>query len=246
MRKYPLSVPVRRIFRHTMKKFLLLTALAAATMNADIISFSASTSNFNSSAANFLGAGTGSAQSFGNTISFFDASWGTLNSITVTIETYMKWDGTYTNQEAVNNSITYAFSSLPTVQVVGAGFISAVTHTGSGANFPVGVGTVVGPNGTFDPAQSTEISLVNQNPGFANFIGVGNFGNIFTATPSFAFGGTSSGDLSRTDLSRFGARITVAYDYTPNQTGNEVPEPSTMALIGSALVGVSFIARRRK
>ena len=39
--------------------------------------------------------------------------------------------------------------------------------------------------------------------------------------------------------------VRFIFDYNPSQ-GGDIPEPSTMALLGSALVGLGVIARRRK
>ena len=74
------------------------------------------------------------------------------------------------------------------------------------------------------------------------YLGPGTFTLSYDTTTGETFiGGGGNEKASQTTVSS--ATYTVIYNYTVPTTGS--PEPGTMALFGSALIGVGFIARKK-
>jgi LPXTG-motif cell wall-anchored protein len=70
----------------------------------------------------------------------------------------------------------------------------------------------------------------------------GNFTIGYDTTTSESITG-GGGNIVATQSSTTAATYTVIYNYTIPQTGS--PEPATMTLFGSALLGIGFFARKR-
>jgi len=105
------------------------------------------------------------------------------------------------------------------VQFVGNGPLGA-THT-----IQTGVGQFSGDSGA---------------PSSGSFVGVG---TQTLAASVVAITTSNLGGLPTPDNTSIA--VWLEYNTAPIQTGGGVPEPSTMALLGSALVGLGAIARRK-
>ena len=93
----------------------------------------------------------------------------------------------------------------------------------------------------YDPGIATGTSSVNVNPAnFAYYTGSGSFttGAVTQAFSSFVGGGNNI-NLTISDSATMSETVT----YTYADAG--VPEPATMAMFGSALVGLGLLGRKR-
>lgn len=103
-------------------------------------------------------------------------------------------------------------------------------------------------NTSCTPTTFTGLSAAPVSGTLASYIGSG------TITPTFAAsgqllsasgsGGTgSAGNLFFGGTGAIGGTFTLTYTYNPPTTGT--PEPATLAMLGSALIGVGLIGRKR-
>ena len=221
-----------------MRKIFLL-GLTASMLNAATQVVSDQTLNFDNLNSNLGGRGTGSGELL--TIPQFNLP-GTLNSVTILVESYLKYQYSVTNNE--NNSATsnFGFVFAPTVTVNGQN-VAYVNTAGLFPIYPPGSNAgVLGPLATFTSSifydNTSDLNAVGSPLGA--FIGGGTVN--YTTTPSAIFVNDCSGDCDTEHISRYGVRITVTYDYT--RDSNEVPEPASLALIGGGLIAFALYKRR--
>lgn len=222
-----------------MRKIFLL-GLMASMLNAATQVVSDQTVNFDTLSTNLNGRPTGSGELL--TVAQFNSALGTLNSVSITVESYLKYRYSVTNNENNPATSNYGFVFLPTISVSGQN----VAYVNTGSLFPIyppgSSSGVLAPLGNFTSViyyDNTSDATTGGAP-LAAFIGLGTMN--YTTTPNAIFVNDCSGDCDVEHISRYGARVTITYDYTPNDPG--VPEPATMALIGGGLIGFALLRRK--
>ena len=221
-----------------MRKIFLL-GLMASMLNAATQVVSDQTVNFDTLSTNLNGRPTGSGELL--TVGQFDPSLGTLNSVSITVESYLKYRYSVTNNENNPATSNYGFVFAPTVTVAGQN----VAYLNTGSLFPIyppgASAGALAPLGSFTSViYFDNTSDLNTAGTLAAFTGLGTMN--YSTTPSAIFVNDCSGDCDTEHLSRYGVRLTVTYDYTPNDPG--VPEPATLALIGGGLIGFALLRRK--
>jgi hypothetical protein len=180
------------------------------------------------------------------TIPKFDASFGTLTSINILLTgfelgnaSYESLDGSPTNVtlnlaatvtlfDPANNQLVVALPTFSNTYAATA-FDGALDFGGtSGAAF-TGLFNFDAVSGTFSSAGD-----------LATFTGSGNI-----VLPVHALGNSQangSGNLVTLFQNTASAQVQITYNYRDN---SEAPEPATMGLFGSALVGLGLLGRKR-
>ena len=200
----------------------------------------------------------------------FDSSIGTLNSITVDFTGAMESNITFTNGSTSTTVTSYKTSLDLAALVLGAtGPYSPYQSDGTGTpclqtvsflgnNFcTTGVdqtiatiapgtyaaNTVIGPQ-TYDYFIDTgNVALSSIAGWFANGGGtviVPVAGIVHTTTD------VSGGNFLTTQTTDAVANLSVTYNYTPNPPPGSAPEPATLFLMGTALVGTGLLRKRMK
>jgi PEP-CTERM motif len=169
-----------------------------------------------------------------------------LEDITVVVSTSAVAEVDVTNLASTPQAFTNATASVPFTIAGPTGLSTTTTVTagpcsGTATPFPpvyvacsgisaTGVTDVSIPSANFGSWTAPPAAL-SLNMSFT--VGSGVYGGSSTPGVVF-FGGSASG----------GGEVTVLYDYIIPTTGT--PEPTTMALMGGALLGLGFIGRRLK
>jgi PEP-CTERM motif-containing protein len=192
----------------------------------------------------------------------FNSSLGTLTSLTVTVGGSMNALGSVTNSGGssatgvslsqnstiTNNPTQSVFNSFGNATIVdgspnGDTFLLFTTSASAGA----GLGTV---------ASSTTISAIpltsafssqtlTQNSGFdPNLLGNGTFGITF-ATGEYTVTGGSGGNLLNSVATQDNITLSVTYNYSVDSPPS-VPEPASLTLIGTGVMGIAAAVRRRR
>src|ERR1035437_621212 len=113
---------------------------------------------------------------------------------------------------------------------------TGVTQAGSQVN------QETSPDGlTFGSCTAVSGSIVNTCPSVLSYVANVAAGENFNAVSVKVSAAATSGGLDSGGSDS--ARLAIQYDYTPIQTGT--PEPATIAMLGSALIGLGLIGRKR-
>jgi len=151
-----------------------------------------------------------------------------------------------------------AFNSLPpNVQITSVGIFVLSTFNGNGSastgadgqlqinvNYNPSIGTPDDADCNLDSASVTA-SLFCGSAGAPIFTAAGSGTNTYAAfTVNVSF--TKGIDVNNVYGGAATGAVAVVYTYDTIPTNGEVPEPSTVALIGAGLVGVAAAARRRR
>lgn len=216
---------------------ILLFLVSALSLSAATQVQTLSTVNFDLLSSNLNGRSTAAGQTL--TFAQFDPTLGTLNSVSILIESYLKAQIQMTNSELVTNNASYGFQSTPQVTVTG----QDVNYLNAAGLFPIApVAVAIASGATFDTGILFDnTSNAGVNPAVLTpFIGVGNLN--YLTTPNASFANVCGGDCTITNFSRYGVRMTITYDYTADESG--IPEPTTQVLVGAGLLLVGLVSRR--
>jgi hypothetical protein len=164
----------------------------------------------------------------------------TVNSLSIT-------NGDTFNPQSYKYNTTGEYGAAGTAAVAD---LNAINSTAAFTNIFLIYSTgnqVIGPGATqsFIPPATGAISvdsgvITSSTPG--SYAGPGTFTLSYDTTTGETFIG-GGGNVKATQVTSSNATFQVIYNYTTPTTGT--PEPATMTLLGSALLGVGFFARKR-
>jgi hypothetical protein len=202
----------------------LLICGAPAAANADTITTNLT---FGPSAAN---------SSLTLSVAQFDPSLGTLNSVTVS-DLITAWaSGTIVNDQFVELVGRVAFH------------IDSFLDTPAGADQLYSTSYALqmfdllpGQNATFSPnLPQRGIGSVTYNSDLTSYIGTGDVSFTGHMADSYALLGVAGSVAATTQQD-----VSIRYDYTPNPDPDNAPEPLSLLLLGSGLVGMGVLRHKR-
>ena len=212
-----------------MKKLLMASAVLIA---ASVSSFAASvtySSNFGPTTTTFLAA---------TPLSQFDPALGTLTSITFGITGTSTGSVTVTNSSGFDDFYNVNISTTSKMRTPLNVILTQVVPVFNDPAFAVANMTTGTDSGISSPLSNS--STITS--GFAPYIGTGTVAfNVFGSGSSTASGATPNTVTSTTSAK---GNDSIIYNYIPTPTGT--PEPATMGLLGSALVGLGLLKFRSK
>jgi len=112
-------------------------------------------------------------------------------------------------------------------------YVSALTTVAGSSTVVVSAGL---------PSTLTETSSITGTT--AAYAGAGTFTLNYSTFSGFAVNGSCSNNIQVTQANQATAMATVTYTYTPGTTST-TPEPISMLLFGSGLLGLSIIGRKK-
>jgi len=170
----------------------------------------------------------------------FDSNLGTLNSVTISYTSaWQEVTSSYVNtgDEAGEARLLGEFRSRVTnavlinqLQTIPVLYDTGLQTVAAGGN--IGVSALSGSNG---PTNATIIAAL------AAFIGNGNL--TFDLNATLLVTNTFLGSFNGNQTAQGQGALTITYDFTEDQQPG-IPEPTTVLLVGSALLGLGFLRRR--
>ena len=118
------------------------------------------------------------------------------------------------------------------------GFITLGGNTGTVITCPAATPSSACNSVSYTPGPVNGVS--SSSPAVGSYIGIGTFALDFASAGSSTITGGTNFTTSITELGSLVSSVT--YNYAP-QSGT--PEPATMAMLGSALIGLGLIGRKR-
>jgi hypothetical protein len=222
---------------------LATTALASAAVITQTASFGPSKTNWGTSGTS----GTDYVPSQVLNFAGFNPSLGTLTGVSIVATESLTGSLDITNNGASSSEVTSTIEN--TEEVAGLPGVPDVTKkkyqatgtdsTGYSADLGSGKSSASGP---LSATTSTTIAVTTDLSAYeaAWSADVGDLGQVLTSA--------ADGDGSATYTDNGEVKLTVTYTYTPSQTSPPppVPEPASLALLGSGLMGMGVLRRRRK
>jgi PEP-CTERM motif len=170
----------------------------------------------------------------------FDSSLGTLESITLSFASSLIANGSVTNGS--NASHTYTINGDSSASLTGHGF----NFTQLLASGPIAAGSI-GAHATkaLAPISGSNNGSSTLLTGFDDFLGTGTIDFTFASTKTFTIT-PNAGTLSL--LAQVGGAATLTYNYSLPVVPptNDVPEPSSWALMLIGFGGMGAMMRRRR
>lgn len=178
----------------------------------------------------------------------FDTSQGTLNSIDITLSNSLTGLGSAVSLTGGEGSGNAGFTA--SLDIIGPGGTLESGSAMASASCPISYSCDSGLRAPTQTAPTPNPADITNSLLFAPFEGTGTV-DLTAAIDNFAASSndgctwtTAPGTCDVSNDLSWGGTIDLAYNYTPTESGQSVPEPGSLVLLGSGLIGLVWSRRR--